>query len=87
MNNDTKVIANQKVDKALRLIEQAQFLLSQACGELSSICWADKQWSMVGRHYDETKALWHRVNGTVPRSKIDLDSDAKRALQDQEKTK
>ncbi|MGZ3744428.1 MAG: hypothetical protein ACXVB1_00060 [Pseudobdellovibrionaceae bacterium] len=77
---DSKKIAQQKVEKALKLIDQASHLLSLACGELSPIIYADKQWKMVGDHYDATKDLARQVSFTIQRSKIDLDSDTKNAL-------
>lgn len=70
----TKIIAQAKVEKALELIEQAQGLLSAACTELCCLKYAADQWTMVGDQYDAVKALWHRVNETVPRSKVDLDN-------------
>jgi hypothetical protein len=78
---DTQQIAKQKVHNALKLIDQAQFLLSRACGELSPVVWADKHWERIGNHMDATKQLWRDVSYSIPWEKIDLDSDAKRDLE------
>lgn len=69
----TQDIAKAKVERALSLIERAQALLSEACGELCPLKNARDQWEMVGDEYDAVKALWHRVHETIPRSKVDLD--------------
>lgn len=79
---DSKAIANQKVELALKYIEQAQYLLSKACGELCPIVNASEQWKIVGDHYDATKDLWHNVNESILWSKIDLDPDEKRRLEE-----
>lgn len=66
-------IAQAKAQKALHLIEQAQTILGLACQELCPIVGACKQWEMVGKHYDKTKALWHRVNNTLKFQKIKME--------------
>jgi len=76
---NTKEIAKEKAQKALRLIEQAQTLLGEACAELSSLSHGAKQWKAVGDHYDKTKELWHKINMSLPLEKIDLDPDTARS--------
>ena len=78
--SESKAIAKQKLQNALKYIEAAQNHLSSACGELSRLEGAYDQWKAVGDKYDEIKELWRMVNETTPRNSIDLDSDAKAKL-------
>ncbi|MGZ3772964.1 MAG: hypothetical protein ACXVCY_04260 [Pseudobdellovibrionaceae bacterium] len=78
---NTNKIAQEKAQKALRLIEQAQNCLSQACGELSPLVLAAEQWKATSDQHDAVKNLWHKVNNSISWNQIDLDSDAKAKLQ------
>lgn len=77
---ETNAIACKKVEHALNMIEAAQTALEKACGELSPIVHADKQWDEVGNMIDRLKELHFTVRTSVPWSRIDLDSDAKAKL-------
>ena len=77
---DTKELAKKEVEMALNEISRAADLLSSACGKLSRLEYCTDQWKNVGDHYDKTKELWHSVKQSIPYSKIDLDSDARRRV-------
>lgn len=73
----TKHIAKAKVRKALAHIEAAQHQLGNACEELCPIDGMCEEWTLVGKHYDQVHALWHKVNFRANADDYDLDSDAK----------
>ncbi len=77
---DSKKIALAKVEKALRLIEEAQEKLFAACSELGQVVHANGQYDLISDKADEVKALWHKVNESIPRHEVDLDSGAKAKL-------
>jgi len=79
-DQDTKTLARIKVNRAIKLIEQAELLLSAACAELCPIVNAYDQWKLVGDQYDEVRALSRKIAYTIPMDSVDLDADAKRAL-------
>lgn len=79
-NLNSKKIAAEKFNRALTLIEKAQHLLSDACGELCPLEGAVESWELVGKHYDLVHDLWRRVAYNTPRSCLDLDEDSKRTL-------
>ncbi len=74
---ESKRIANEKLKRALRFIDEAAGLLSNACGELSPLVHAIDQWELVGKHYDLVRQLGRDVSYTINRDKIDMDSDWK----------
>lgn len=76
----SQLVAKQKVQRALELIEQAQRLISEAGSELSPICWGAKEHKQVCDFYDKVKALWYRVEPLRYSTKIDLDAENKRSL-------
>ena len=77
---DSKKIAAEKFDRALALIEKAQYLLSDACSELCPLEGAIEPWELVGKHYDLIHNLWRSVAYNTPRGRLDLDEDSKRRL-------
>lgn len=77
---DSRAIAQKKVERSLRLIEEAQSMISKACGELSPISWGGEAYTRVGDMYDQLSQLHFDVRTSIPWSKIDLDSDAKTKL-------
>ena len=79
-NLDSKKIAAEKFDRALALIEKAQYLLSDACAELCPLEGAIEPWELVGKHYDLIHDLWRSVVYNTPRNRLDLDEDSKRRL-------
>ncbi len=54
-------IAKAKYQRAVKLLEQAEALVSEACGELCPLIGAVELWTAVGDHYDLTKALARRL--------------------------
>lgn len=76
----TEEIARQKYQNALALIERAQLLLADACGELSPLEGAYKEWQKVGKEYDRVHQLWRNVAYSIARDNVDLDPGAKSAL-------
>jgi hypothetical protein len=70
-----QIEARKKAERALRLIEQAQNLVADACSELSSVLYAAPEWDRVGKEHGRINALWHRVNGLLRGKweKLDLD--------------
>lgn len=79
---DTKALAREKYQRALRLIEQAQVLLGSACGELSALEHGFTQWKKVGKMYDQVHQLWRDVAYSSARDKVDLDSIHKEELRE-----
>jgi hypothetical protein len=53
------------VAKALRLIEDAQGLIGDACRVLSSLQYAAPQWRATSKLYDKVHAHWYRVRNTL----------------------
>lgn len=80
---DTKEIAQQKLDRALQLIEHAQGILRQAAEEVSPIVHACEQYDLILKEYDNVHNLWREVAYKTPRSKIDMDSDTKARIAEQ----
>lgn len=54
-------IAKAKYRRAVKLLEQAEALISEACGELCPLVGAVELWTEVGDHYDKTKALARKL--------------------------
>lgn len=78
----SKKLAQAKIAVALQLIERAQELLSEACAELCPIVGMQDEWEHVGHVHDEVKAAWHVVNLASSRESVDLDSVAKRRMEE-----
>jgi hypothetical protein len=72
LSGDEHVRASQKaadarVRVALRLIEEAQGLLDQACQALCSVSGMYMEWRKVGRVGDQAKASWYAVEKKAKR--------------------
>lgn len=68
--------AEQKISRALRMIEQAQALMNEACSEISSVRGLVREWESIGKVADKVKAQWHKLNRRpVPRGGWKLDSE------------
>lgn len=76
----TEELARQKYQKALALIERAQNILADACGELSPLVGAHKEWAKLGKEYDRIHELRRALAYSYARDNVDLDSTAKDAL-------
>ena len=78
---DSKASAAAHVGRALRLVEQAQHLLEEACRELSPVVGGALQWAALGKLTDKTHAHWYRLDGWLSknRGKLDLDEGTKLA--------
>lgn len=70
----TDEAARKKYDRALRLIEEAQGLLLDACQELYPLIGANEQWELVGRHCDLTKQLWRKVAYSYVRAEVRMNN-------------
>lgn len=55
-------MAQLRAREALELIELAQGKLAEAGARLSRVIGAASECRLIGDRYDETKALWHRLN-------------------------
>ncbi|MES2923140.1 MAG: hypothetical protein V4819_16405 [Verrucomicrobiota bacterium] len=49
-------------ERALRLINEAQSLLSKAAQLICPLKGFANPWKWIGDHMDKTQALWHRVH-------------------------
>lgn len=70
----SELLARHKYQNSLKLIEQAQNLLSDACQELSPLIGAIKQWEDCGKQYDAVHDLWRRVAYSAARENVRMDS-------------
>lgn len=62
-----------KYQKALRLIEQAENLLSDACGHLCPLKGAIEEWTLVGNAYDKLKEVRRTVAYSSARDNVEMD--------------
>jgi hypothetical protein len=69
----SELTARLKYQKALKLIEQAQNTLSDACQELCPLIGAVDQWEDCGRAYDHVHDLWRRIAYSVARDNVRMD--------------
>lgn len=72
------VAANAVMNRALRLIEQAQNDLCTATAELSKLEGCIPEWEATSKMADKVKAHWHRVRRV---GKFKLDRENARELQ------
>lgn len=76
--------ARRRVARALRLIEDAQGQLNEACAVLSSLRYAAPEWKATSKMADRVKAHWYRVRDALEfgarARKICLDPLATEAL-------
>lgn len=75
----TREIAQDRVRRALDLIEEAQDRLRVASEMLCPVLGFVREWEATGKAHDQVKRLWHKVNQTDT-SRVDLDESAKAAL-------
>lgn len=62
MSNIEKIYAGEKVQKALRAIQDAQNLIALACRELCSAPGIGESYGATCRLHDQVKAHWHSVH-------------------------
>lgn len=72
--------AKFRVDRALRLIEQAQNDLNSACADLSTLNGGVPVWKATGAMADRVKALWYRVHNFRMGGRYSLDDMHVQAL-------
>lgn len=73
--SESIALARSKYQRAIKLIEQAETLLSEACGELCPLVGAIDQWKDCGDRYDEVRALSRRLAYSAARDNVDMDHD------------
>lgn len=78
--------ARRRVERALRKIEEAQGLIGDACGILSSLQYAAPEWRATSKLYDRVRAHWYRVRNGLQLAKksgkVRLDPMAAQAILD-----
>lgn len=80
---DTKELSRQKVIRMLQAVEASRNLLIDASDEISDVLWTSDQRDLLIKHYDTLSELWHELNRTILWSKIDMDSDVKARIAEQ----
>lgn len=71
----SEMIAREQYQKALKLIEQAQNKLTEACQQLSPLIGACGQWEDCGRMQTEVHELWRRLAYDMARENVKMDYD------------
>lgn len=69
----THEVAKIKYQKALVLIERAQNILALAAQELSPLCCAADQHTLVCRKYDDVRQLWRDIAYSSARNDCYID--------------
>lgn len=73
------VAAQQRIERALRHIQNAQAELDRACAELSTLRRGLRIWRQTCKLSDQVKAQWYRVRDLPDgRSHVTVDSEPER---------
>ena len=70
-------IAEQRIRKALALIQEAQNLVGQAAQQLCPVRGIGNLWNDTGKLHDRVKDHWYRVEGARQRGRADVPADYK----------
>lgn len=74
----SKAEARRRIAAALNLIEDAQTRLSMAAETVSRVRDSRLHWDLIGKGFDQVRALWHRVNERTAAREFRMDSDWER---------
>lgn len=71
----SRELARTKYQRAVKLLEHAEAIISEACGELCPLVGAVELWTEVGDHYDKTKALARKLAYSHVRDIVEMEHD------------
>lgn len=78
----SKAVAKERINKALKIIEEAQTKLGQAGSEIASIRGLGSHCNALGKLYQDIKTEWYALEKFTSGKEFDLDDLNKSKLKD-----